>query len=218
VLDELGLNDWVAARTEASSGAEFILPQAVLHGALGAADPDGDGWRTRDELRAAFRPWLGSGPHVDEIVAIVLILFACERTDALAAAETERVAPFFANLRLMAHERHAPPEYVKALDPNVTLRGREVVVRKRDVPLTAERVRAVEAEWRSRVRRSDSATSGSLRDHVHRTRASRGAARRGSGNRPIPLPPDRGVRSRPCPSTVPAKSPSRASPTPRCRS
>jgi hypothetical protein len=41
--------------------------------------------------------------------------------------------------------------YVAALDPNVTIVNREVVIRKRDVPLTDDRVRAIEAEWWRRV-------------------------------------------------------------------
>jgi arabinofuranosyltransferase len=153
VLDVLGLNDWVAARSPAHSGAEFILPQAVVQAALTAADPDGDGWRTRAELRTAFGASHGAGQEqVHELVEIVLILFARERLDALSAGEAGDVAPFFANLRLMAHERHAPPDYVAAFDPNVTITGREVTVRQRDVPLTAERVRAIEAEWRAKLR------------------------------------------------------------------
>ncbi|HEU4419584.1 MAG TPA: hypothetical protein VFT55_11640, partial [Planctomycetota bacterium] len=58
---------------------------------------------------------------------------------------------FVANLRFLAHERTAPPAYVEALDPNVTVENRTVKVRKRENPMTAERVRAIEAEWRDKV-------------------------------------------------------------------
>src|SRR5262249_55649137 len=129
-----------------------ILPQAVLHAALDEADADRDGARTRDELRTAFGAHLPvAAQYVNELVDILLILFACDRPDALSAAETGRVAPFFARLGLMAHERRAPPEYVAAFDPNVTLLGREAIVRDRTAPLTADRIRAIEAEWRSKL-------------------------------------------------------------------
>jgi hypothetical protein len=52
----------------------------------------------------------------------------------------------------MGHDRMAPAEYVNAFDPNVTVVDRKVVVRKRDVPLTAARVRAIEQEWRAKMK------------------------------------------------------------------
>ncbi|HEX6813404.1 MAG TPA: hypothetical protein VF384_17430 [Planctomycetota bacterium] len=53
----------------------------------------------------------------------------------------------------MAHDRRPPPGYVEALDPNVTVVNGAAIVRPRNVPLTAEAVRRIEAEWRERVRR-----------------------------------------------------------------
>lgn len=153
IVDELGLNDWVAARTPAPELGHRVLPQALLEDALQASDPDGDGWLARKDLVAAFRARTGVGERdTDGIVGALLVLFADRRHDALTPDEAARIEPFLAEMRFMAHSRLAPADYVAAFDPNVTIEGGRAIVRERAVPLTPERVRAIEAEWRHRMR------------------------------------------------------------------
>jgi arabinofuranosyltransferase len=153
MLDLLGLNDWVTARTPTHEWNAFYLPQEALRAALAQADSNGDGICSRAELVHSFTAAPGfTPPTAAGFVDIMLFLFARAADGQLTIAETADVESFVANLRWIAHERHAPPEYVAAFDPNVTIENRAVVVRKRAVPLTAERVRAVEAEWRQKVR------------------------------------------------------------------
>jgi hypothetical protein len=52
----------------------------------------------------------------------------------------------------MAHEHHPPPGYVEAFEPNVVVHDGVAVATPRKVPMTAERVRAIEREWREKVR------------------------------------------------------------------
>ncbi|HEX6812096.1 MAG TPA: hypothetical protein VF384_10775 [Planctomycetota bacterium] len=152
VLDLLGLNDWVAARTPTSQWNALFLPKQFLDTVLPAADTDHDGRSSRDELRAAFAQLpLSTAETAKGFAELVLLLFAVEQWDSLTVAEVQRFAAFVANLRFMAHDRVAPPDYVKALDPNVTVENRKVIVRKRAVPLTADRVHAIEAEWREKI-------------------------------------------------------------------
>jgi arabinofuranosyltransferase len=53
--------------------------------------------------------------------------------------------------RKMAHERYAPDGYLECFDPNLRVRKGKVTVRKREVPLTADRIVACETEWLERV-------------------------------------------------------------------
>jgi arabinofuranosyltransferase len=151
-IDMYGLSDWVAARTKASDWSLWWLPQTVLQAAVAAADADHDGCATRAELQAAFAA-PGSPPESCAwFVEHLLLLFAEQRPDSLTAREVARIEPFVKSLRFMSHERRPPNEYVEAFDANVTIEGREVKVRKRAVPLTEERVRAIEREWREKIR------------------------------------------------------------------
>ncbi|MBL9077854.1 MAG: hypothetical protein JNL08_10140 [Planctomycetes bacterium] len=153
IVDELGLNDWVAARTPAAELGHRVLPSELLQAALAAADPDGDGSLARDDLIREFQQ--RTGVRQDDVAGIVdtlLLLFAGARPDALTTAEAARIEPFLADLRFMAHSRLAPGDYVAAFDPNVTIEAGRVVIRPRTAPLTGDRVRAIEAEWRRRVR------------------------------------------------------------------
>jgi arabinofuranosyltransferase len=152
VLDTLGLNDWVVARTPVAERSTSLLPVEVLTAVLATADTDRDGRFTRMELEAGFGAVPGAPPATTAgVVRLLLLLFADTDPDSLSLAETAGIAPFFTGMRFMAHERIAPADYVQALDPNVTVEQRRVVVRPRAVPLTAERVRAIEAEWRERT-------------------------------------------------------------------
>ncbi|HEX6813166.1 MAG TPA: hypothetical protein VF384_16200 [Planctomycetota bacterium] len=153
VIDMHGLNDWVVARTPVRSWGTPWLPKEVLEAALARADQDRDGALSRAELEAAFAAVPGTSDENSRSLATQLLLFfAVEDPERLTAAEVQQIMPFFGELRLMGHDRLAPLDYVNAFDPNVTVAGRQVVVRKREVPLTADRVRAIEQEWRARMR------------------------------------------------------------------
>ncbi len=153
ILDELGLNDWVAARSPAPELGHRLLPKQVLASALATADTDHDGRLSRSELMAAFGAMPGaSQADVESVVGTLLLLFGDERTDSLTAHEAEQIEPFFANMRFMAHSRLAPKDYIDAFDPNVTIEGGRAHVRPRAQPLTGDRVRAIETEWRQRIR------------------------------------------------------------------
>jgi hypothetical protein len=152
VLDELGLNDWVAARTPTTEWYLPFLPRAVLEQAIDRADLDHDGVLTRAELQNTFAAISGGASEVARgFVDRLFLLFAGDLDDGLSPREVADMRRFFAELRFIAHERRAPGEYVAALDPNVTIVDRAVVVRPRTRPLTAERLRGIEAEWRQRL-------------------------------------------------------------------
>ena len=153
VIDMHGLNDWVVARTPVRTWGTPWLPKEVLEAVLARADEDRDTNLTRRELETAIVA-VTSCPaeSAQDLVAQLLLFFAVEDPERLTAREAEQIMPFFAELRLMGHDRMAPAEYVGAFDPNVTVAGRKVVVRKRDVPLTATRVREIEQQWRARMK------------------------------------------------------------------
>jgi hypothetical protein len=57
-------------------------------------------------------------------------------------------------VRIMAHDRIYPAEYVAAFQPNVFFTEDGIVrVKPREKPLRAEDIQAIEGEWRKRVRR-----------------------------------------------------------------
>ncbi len=153
VLDVLGLNDWVAARTPTSTWNLGFLPRATLEQALDGADGNHDGICTREELERAFAAVPGSSPQdAAGFVRRLLLLFARQHDAALDRAEVEATRDWFTHLRFLAHERMAPDAYTQAFDANVTIVDRAVVVRPRTVPLTPDRVRQIESEWRQRIR------------------------------------------------------------------
>jgi hypothetical protein len=52
----------------------------------------------------------------------------------------------------MAHEHAPPPGYAEAFQPNVlTVEDGVPRIARRSAPMTAERIRAIEVEWRQRV-------------------------------------------------------------------
>jgi arabinofuranosyltransferase len=153
VLDVLGLSDWVAARTPTRPWNLQFLPREVLEGALDGADPDQDGRFTRDELQTAIAAMPGSNrADAAGFVDRMFLLFGGDHADALSRDEVAGMRDYFAHMRFLAHERIAPDAYTQAFDANVTIVDRQVVVRKREVPLTPERVRQIETQWRQRVR------------------------------------------------------------------
>jgi hypothetical protein len=156
IIDTLGLNDWVTARSSVPPLSMSFLPRPILEGALHGADVDRDGVWSRDELLTAFSAVPGGNREMAApIVDLLLVIFG-ESSTRLVVAQRQNVFDFFANLRFMAHERQPPADHLTAFDPNVTVEGRNIVVRQRTASLTAEAVRAIETTWRERVRRSRS--------------------------------------------------------------
>ncbi|MCU0864487.1 MAG: hypothetical protein MUC36_11875 [Planctomycetes bacterium] len=152
VLDTLGLNDWVVARTPVPERRTSLLPPEALAAVLATADTDRDGKFTRAELQTGFGALPGAPPEtVAGVVRLILLLFADADPDSLRRDEATGIVPFFTGMRFMAHERIAPADYVQELDPNVTIEQRRVSIRPRARPLTAARVREIEAKWRART-------------------------------------------------------------------
>jgi len=59
-------------------------------------------------------------------------------------------------IRLMAHDRLPPAQYVDAFRPNVTYgKPGAIIMQPRERPLTAEEIKSIEKEWRQRVRQRD---------------------------------------------------------------
>ncbi|MEO6594903.1 MAG: hypothetical protein ABIP94_09140 [Planctomycetota bacterium] len=151
IIDRLGLNDWVAARSPVDDSG-WVIPKAVLEPLLESADIDGDTRVSRTELRTAIGK-LGTSPEdTADAADLLLLLFAYEDQDSLSARELAQIVPSFATMRFMAHDRRAPVHYIEAFDPNVSIENRTAIVRQRKAPLTPDRVRAIEAEWRERIR------------------------------------------------------------------
>jgi arabinofuranosyltransferase len=152
VIDLLGLNDWVTARTPLASYNVPYLPKELLQAAVAGADADHDGAITSGELAAAFA---ASPPFTQQSAArlaeLMVFLFATAEADRLNRDEADRIEQFVANLRWIAHERQAPPAYVADLDPNVTIEDRKVVIRRRSPPMGHERLREIERKWRQWV-------------------------------------------------------------------
>jgi len=154
VLDELGLNDWVVARLPVTFAGSTMFPKAARDQFVQIADADADGTATRQELVAACVAVTGAAAaDAEGFAEAMLLLFGTSGEQRLTLAQLAELEPFFANLRLMAHTRVAPQEYVDAFDPNVTIQGRDVTIRPREKPLRAADVQRIEASWRERVRK-----------------------------------------------------------------
>jgi hypothetical protein len=150
VLDLFGLNDWVIARTPISGPPVAFLPEQAFAGVLRQADRDHDERFDRDELTAVLAA-IGPSPEArtTTILDAALLLFA-DDSDSMTMAEAMRIPDFFAKLRFMAREHRPPPGYVEGLDPNVTIVDKTTTVRVRSTPLTPDRLREFEREWRDR--------------------------------------------------------------------
>ena len=152
IVDLHGLNDAVIAHTPLSDPATWLQQRIAAHEALfGYFDQDHDGFVTADE----FRPWLS-----------VLVPDLAARPEELERQVREKLASLDGDGdgvvtkaeyvaaqrphgdRYMAHERLPPPGYVEGFRPNVTPTDTGVTVAPRDPPLTADDIRAHEAEWR----------------------------------------------------------------------
>jgi len=119
-----------------------------------AADGDRDGQLTLDELRTTVATVSGTPPgdrSGDVLLAAVLATYAAERADAVPVAMAAAIGDLLDLRRSMAHERRPPAGYFEAFAPNVVVAGGVAKAVPRAVPLTAERIRAIEAEWRQKV-------------------------------------------------------------------
>ncbi len=163
IIDSHGLNDWVVARTPAHGFAP-PLTRERLRPLIEAADADGDGWLDAAELRGVLALITGRGTGVASpdaeraagyLIAIMTAIHCGERDDALTRAEAESIGDLLQHARSMAHERHPPPGYIDAWQPNVAVANGVATAAPRRVPLTAERVRAIEQEWREKTRRGE---------------------------------------------------------------
>jgi arabinofuranosyltransferase len=155
VIDLLGLNDWVIARTPppVTDPAPF---RERLRAAVPAADVNHDHHLDAVELQAALRAALGD-ESPDGVAAFVLgVLIEIHARDHIGEVDVATAVTIGETVRperLMAHEHHPPPGYVDAFEPNVTITAGVATAAPRRVPMTAERLRAIEHEWRQRFGR-----------------------------------------------------------------
>jgi len=153
VIDTLGLNDWVVARLPTPQNPHVTRER--MREVAAAADGNGDGSLDAKELRVALSQAFAADPagHGGEFVGTILIqILGDEHTGRIALEDAVGIGDLIGS-RQMAHERHAPPAYVDAFDPNVTVGNGAATVRPRKVPMTAERVHAIETEWEQKVRK-----------------------------------------------------------------
>ena len=150
ILDRHGLNDWVIAHAPAELGNPDMTPERLIttfHG----ADADGDGRLVAAELRQACARILRlpeAGPWADPWVELLLGVAAVERPDSLTLDEAKWLAEIGLQRGTMAHERAPPRGYVEAFAANVEVGDGKARIVPRSEPLTAARVRAIEAAWR----------------------------------------------------------------------
>ncbi len=154
VLDLFGLNDWVVARTPVPRGEPLATPERMRPAVL-AQDLDGDGWIDGPQLKAALDQMLGTDPKQQGayfIVELLLAMFERDRPGQVRVEDAIAMGGIVDTSRKMAHERLATPDYVLAFEPNVVVQGGVSQATPRQQPMTAARIRALEVEWRQRVR------------------------------------------------------------------
>jgi len=154
ILDVHGLNDWVIARTPVAPpplrDRADQLPAIVAD-----ADTDGDLLLDANELRAAIAAFTGGPTDSPVVLYLADMLQTIQGTAPGHLTRAEAVTALresVAEHRFMAHERQAPPGYAQALAPNVTVQDGRATAHPRAQPLTAERIREIEAEQRRRIR------------------------------------------------------------------
>ena len=155
IVDTVGLNDWVVARSRAREPAanfDFAMLQALFP----AADRDGDRRLGAAEIEALAQQFdFGAlGVPVSPKAWADLLLALCDGDgDGLDAVEFAAAAAELGNRRHMAHERRPPPGYEAALRANVRFDGRRFAARADVAPLSDDEVRAVEQRFAAEVRR-----------------------------------------------------------------
>lgn len=147
VIDALGLNDWVIARSPTAEIRSPLPPErlAAMHDDV---DRDGNGRVDHAELTALLG--LLVKPEQASYLATMLLVLHAADGEALTRAETAQVGVSLFP-RHMAHERIAPEGYIQALRPNVKVVDGALSVTPRQPPLSPADVVATEAEWRARV-------------------------------------------------------------------
>jgi arabinofuranosyltransferase len=153
ILDLLGLNDWVVARTPVHDERAALVGQR-LRPAVEAADADHNGYLDLDELRTAINQAFGSGPEDrgnDFILRLLMSIYSDEGKQ-VTLADAVAIGDVMNPEHAMAHDRQPPVGYFEAFEPNVTVENGVAIAKPRKVPMTAERIQAIEAEWREKIR------------------------------------------------------------------
>lgn len=156
VLDAVGLNDWVVARSREREPAVAFEPQ-LLRQLFPQFDADGDGRLGAEEIAAlAARFDFGAlGVPVSPVAWADLLLAICDHNgDGLDAAEFAAAVTELGNRRHMAHERTPPPGYVEALRPNVAFDGVRFAAVPNVMPLSDDEVRQTEKRFAELVTRN----------------------------------------------------------------
>ncbi len=150
VIDSLGLNDWVIARTPVQpppGGGDALL---ALFDRL---DRDGDGKLAEAELQSAFDGVLPlpAGSSRDVAVQQLRKDLDCDGDGELTRRDALRLK-IDRESRKMAHERSAPPGYLEGFRANVHRESGRWVVTPRSPPLSDAELTAYELAWRVKVR------------------------------------------------------------------
>jgi arabinofuranosyltransferase len=148
IIDYYGLNDWVVARTP----PHFPTPvsPSEMRELVARANTNGDEWIDFDELRATITAVDGTTPP-DLVLRWLMDVLASE-ADRIPRGVAEDIWDLVRPGRVMAHEHAPPPGYAEAFQPNVlTVEDGVPRIARRRAPMTAERIRAIEVEWRQRV-------------------------------------------------------------------
>ncbi|HEU4417970.1 MAG TPA: hypothetical protein VFT55_03470 [Planctomycetota bacterium] len=153
ILDLLGLNDWVVARTPVHHPNVAIVAQR-LRPAVEAADGDRNGRLDLDELHVAINQAFGASPEArgDDFMLRLLMSIYSDDGAQVSLSDAVAIGEVLNPERAMAHDRHPPEGYFEAFEPNVTVENGVATAKPRKVPMTAERIRAIEAEWREKIR------------------------------------------------------------------
>ncbi|MBL8747756.1 MAG: hypothetical protein JNK78_01245 [Planctomycetes bacterium] len=152
IFDDFGLNDWVVARTPRTFGEP--MTEARMRPAVEAADRDHDGFLDKLELGVAIETATGGNKDArpgEFVFNYLITVFAEHRPDAVTLDEAVAMSSVINTGRMMAHERQPTQEYRDAFEPNVTVAAGVVTVTPRREPMTAERIRAIESEWREKI-------------------------------------------------------------------
>jgi hypothetical protein len=154
LIDVYGLTDWVVARTPTS--VRVSKSAAEVRAIVERCDADHDGWLGDGELRDALQGVTGTrpeGPYAEFFMNLFWQFSDAVASRRVTLEQAVGIAMINDTPRLMAHERRPPPGYVEAFEPNVEIdAGGAVTVKPRGSPMTAERIRAIETQWRAKVR------------------------------------------------------------------
>jgi arabinofuranosyltransferase len=154
IIDLLGLNDPVVARTPVPTAEERLeRRKRQMIGEFEAFDKDRDQRVTPEEFApflAALRPDSPSGPEeLQGGVAAVLRRFDKDGDGSVTRDEYIERGHLHGD-RLLAHERSPPPGYVEGFRPNVDVFNGKATIAAREVPLTEQEIRQHEATFRAR--------------------------------------------------------------------